>query len=176
MRMKREDDYGMNEDSNLNLEPYSVRASIKEDSQRTTTLTDNKKETTKTKELQCMKTHALASTTLACFPSVSGHFTLLGFALYFVSSILIVALTIYSILTCTRIPCRDSHCGTGLLRYCLYIEILGVTGMHSLRSVLWSTGTSVVFCPSAGSPLLKTHSSTKALLNESPTRIQKGFH
>ena len=40
-RMKHEDDYGMNEDSNLS---QSVRASIKEDSQRTTTLTDNKKE------------------------------------------------------------------------------------------------------------------------------------
>ena len=45
VRMKHEDDDGMNEDSNLNrLEPDSVRASIKEDSQRTTTPTDNKKE------------------------------------------------------------------------------------------------------------------------------------
>ena len=36
--------------------------------------------------------------------------TLLGFALCSVSSILIlVAVTMYSILTCTRIPCRDSH-------------------------------------------------------------------
>ena len=33
-----------------------------------------KRETTKTKDLQCMKTHALASTTLTCSPSVSGHF------------------------------------------------------------------------------------------------------
>ena len=46
-----------------------------------------------------------------CFWSLH---TLLGFALYFVSSILIVvAVTIYSILTCTRIPCRDSHCENG---------------------------------------------------------------
>ena len=37
--MKQEDDYGMNEDSNLS---HSVRASNKEDSQMTTTLTDNK--------------------------------------------------------------------------------------------------------------------------------------
>ena len=38
------DDRGMNGDSNLSrLEPDSVRASNKEDSQRTTTLTDNKK-------------------------------------------------------------------------------------------------------------------------------------
>ena len=72
-RMKHKDDYGVNEDSNLS---HSVHASNKEDSQRTTTLTDNKKrETTKTKDLQCMKTHALASTTLTCSPSVSGHFT-----------------------------------------------------------------------------------------------------
>ena len=41
VRMKHEDDYGMNEDSNLS---HSVRASNKEDSQRTTTLTDNQKE------------------------------------------------------------------------------------------------------------------------------------
>ena len=40
VRMKHEDDYGMNGDSNLS---HSVRASNKEDSQRTTTLTDNKK-------------------------------------------------------------------------------------------------------------------------------------
>ena len=45
-----EDDFGVNEDSN---ESQSVRASNKEDIQRTTTLTDNKKrETTKTKDLQ----------------------------------------------------------------------------------------------------------------------------
>ena len=44
VRMKHEDDDGVNEDSNLSrLEPDSVRASIKEDGQRTTTLTDNKK-------------------------------------------------------------------------------------------------------------------------------------
>ena len=95
VRMKHEDDYGMNEDSNLSrLEPDSVRASNKEDSQRTTTQTDNKRKTTKTKDLQCMKTHALASTTLTCSPSVSGHFT-----------------------HCwdfrSRIPCRDSHCENG---------------------------------------------------------------
>ena len=95
MRMKHEYDDGMNEDSSLSrLEQDSVRASIKEDSQRTTTLTDNKKrETTKTKDLQCMKTHALASTTLTDFPKCfrSLH-TLLGFALYFMSSIQLLSL------------------------------------------------------------------------------------
>ena len=40
VRMKHEDDDGVNEDSNLS---HRVRASIKEDSQKTTTLTDNKK-------------------------------------------------------------------------------------------------------------------------------------
>ena len=46
-----------------------------------------------------------------CFRSLQ---SLLGFALYFMSSILIiVAVLIYSILTCTRIPCRDSHCDNG---------------------------------------------------------------
>ena len=60
-----------------------------------------------------------------CFKSLH---TLLGFALCFMSSTLIlVAVTIYSIVTCTRIPCRDSHCETGLLRCCLYIKSLGAT-------------------------------------------------
>ena len=46
-----------------------------------------------------------------CFRSLH---TSLGFALCFVSSILIlVAVTIYSILTSARIPCRDSHCENG---------------------------------------------------------------
>ena len=80
VRMKHEDDYGMNGDSNLS---QSVRASDKEENQKTTTLTDNKEERLqKTKDLQCMMTHALASTTLTDSPSVSGHFhTLLGFSL-----------------------------------------------------------------------------------------------
>ena len=48
----------------------------REDSQGTMTLTDNKEERLqKTKDLQCMMAHALASTTLTGFPSVSGHFT-----------------------------------------------------------------------------------------------------
>ena len=46
----------------------------KKDSQMT--LTDNREEKLrKTKDLQCMMTHALASTALTNFPSVSGHFT-----------------------------------------------------------------------------------------------------
>ena len=53
-----------------------------------------------------------------CFKSLH---TLLGSALCFMSSILIlVAVTIYSILTCTQIPCRVHTANTGLLRRCLY--------------------------------------------------------
>ena len=102
-----------------------MRASIKENSQRTTTLTDNKKrdyenEGSSMHEDSCIginyaHTHMFPK----CFKS---HHTLLGFALYFMSSILIlVAVTIYSILTCTRIPWRDSHCENGFFRCCLYI-------------------------------------------------------
>ena len=92
----------------------SVRASIKEDSQRTTTLTDSKKrEREYEKEGSTMHEDSCIGINYAqrfpkCFRSIH---TLLGFALCFMSSILIiVAVTTYSILTCTRIPCRDSHC------------------------------------------------------------------
>ena len=73
VRMKHEDDYGVNEDSNLS---HSVRASIKEDSQRTTTLTDNKKERLRKQRIfnawRLMHWHQQRFT---CSPSVSGHFT-----------------------------------------------------------------------------------------------------
>ena len=112
-RMKHENDDGVNRDSNLSrLEPDSVCASNKEDSQRTTTLTDNKKRDCE-KEGSSMHEDSRIGINYAhmfpkCFKSLH---TLLGFALYFMSSIVIlVAVTIYSILTCTRIPCRDSHC------------------------------------------------------------------
>ena len=94
-----------------------MRASIKEDSQRTTTLTNSKKrdyenERSSLHEDSCIginyaHTHMFPK----CYKALH---TKLGFALYFVSSILIpVAVIIYSILTCTRIPCRDSHCENG---------------------------------------------------------------
>ena len=68
---------------------------IKRQRQQLTT----KRETTKKKDLQCMKVHALTSTTLTDSPSVSHHFThIVGlFALYFVSSIQFVAVPLYSI-------------------------------------------------------------------------------
>ena len=43
------------------------------------------------------------------------------FALHFVSPIQLLSLyQIIQFLTCTRIPCRDSHCENGLVRCCLY--------------------------------------------------------
>ena len=109
VRMKHDDDYVVNEDSNLS---HSVRASNKKDSQRTTTLTGNKQrdyenEGSTTHEDSCIGiNYVYAHTHVKCFKS----FQTLGFALCFMSSILIlVAVTNYSILTCTRIPCRDTH-------------------------------------------------------------------
>ena len=100
-RMNHEDDHGMNGDSNLS-QTMCVHLN-KENSQGT--LTDNKEERLrKTKDLQCMMTHALASTTLTDFPSVSGHFT-----------------RCWDFRSALRVtPCRDLHCENGLVRCCLY--------------------------------------------------------
>ena len=96
VRMNHEDDDGENEDSNLS---HSVRASNKEDSQRTTTLTDNKKEILrKTKDLQCVKTHfwhQQRSHVPQVF-QVTSHIVGFRSVLRVVNSI-IVAVTIYSI-------------------------------------------------------------------------------
>ena len=116
VRMKHEYDDGVNEDSNLSrLEPNSVRASNKEDNQRTTTLTDNKKRDYENEGSSMHEDSCIGINYAHMFPKCfrSLH-TSLGFALCFVSSILIlVAVTIYSILTSARIPCRDSHCENG---------------------------------------------------------------
>ena len=109
MRMKHEDDHGMNGDSNLN-QTVCVHLN-KENSQGTMTPADNKEERLrKTKDLQCMMTHALASTTLTDFPSVSDHFT----RCWDFRSV--------PFLTCTRILCRESHCENGLVKCCLYMS------------------------------------------------------
>ena len=80
----------MNEDSNLR---HNVRASNKEDSQTTTTLTDNKKRDYESEGSSmhggsCIW-HQLCSHVPKCFKSLH---TLLGFALYFVSSIQLLSL------------------------------------------------------------------------------------
>ena len=112
VRLKHEDDNGMNEDSNFS---HSVRASNKEDSQRTTTLTDNKKKTTKRKDLQCMKTHAFGINYALMFPSVSSHFTHCWVSLCTSCRQFNCCRCNHftKFLTCTRIPCIDSHCENG---------------------------------------------------------------
>ena len=72
----------------------------KEDNQGTMTRTDNREvRLRKTKDLQCMMAHALASTTLTDFPSVSGHFTHCWdfHSALRVKNTIVVAVPIYSI-------------------------------------------------------------------------------
>ena len=139
-RMKHDDDDAVNK--------IQIWATVcvhlnKEDSQETTTLTDNKKrETTKTKDLQCMMTHALASTTLTltCSQSVSCHFThcwvslcasfrqlnscrwnhLLNFDLY-------------------REFLVEIHTAkTGLLRCCLYMSSMSSGSKYWIPIIFWA--------------------------------------
>ena len=75
-----------------------------------------------------MKTHALASTTLTCSPSVSGHFThcwAFRSVLRVVNSI-VVAVPIYSIfdLYATDFLVEIHTAKTGVLRCCLYTHRL----------------------------------------------------
>ena len=116
--MRRGDDYGVNEDSNLSqLEPDSVSCVSQGKQSKTTTLTDNKKRDyenngSSVHDDSCIGINfAHAHKFTKCFKSFH---TLLGFALVLrVVNFNYVAVAIYSILTCTRIPCRDSHCGNG---------------------------------------------------------------
>ena len=110
--MKHEDDYGMNGDSNLS---HSVRTS-KQGRQGTMTLTD--KQRRKTTKNEGSSTHEDTCIGVNYAHMFSKSFrslhTLLGFALYFVSSIQLMPLHPFiQFLTCTRIPCRDSHCENG---------------------------------------------------------------
>ena len=86
VRMKHEDDDGVNKDSNMS---HSVRASIKEDSQKTTTPTDTTKKRDCENEGSLMYEDSRIGINYAhMFPKCFGSFqTLLGFALYFTSSI-----------------------------------------------------------------------------------------
>ena len=126
------------------FEPQCVcKESVKEQRHKLT----KKRETTRTKDLQCMKTHALASTTstltLTCSPSVSSHFTHC-WVLHCASCrqfLILVAVTIYSILTCTQIPERVHTAKMGLLRCCLYNLSLG-----SSRAIMQCDCTSIMRC------------------------------
>ena len=99
----------------------------KEDSQGTMTPTGNREERLrKTEDLQCMMTHALASTTLTERSQMSQVFQVTSyfvelFALHIASPIQLLSLYHFiQFLTCTRIPCRYSHCENGLVRCCLH--------------------------------------------------------
>ena len=94
----------------------------KEDSQKTMTTTDKIRETTKTKDLQYMKTNALASTTLTRCPIVSGYFThLLDFALYFVSLNQLLSMFPHILFSHVCEFLVTVHTAkTGLLRCCIY--------------------------------------------------------
>ena len=66
-----------------------------------------------------------------CFRSLQ---TLLGFALYFVSSIQLLSLYPFiQFLTCTRIPCRDSHCENVSFEVLSLHSILGRPNQLSFR-------------------------------------------
>ena len=74
-------------------------------------------------------THALASTTLTDFPSVSGHFTHCWDFLLCTSCQQFNCCgctKLIQFLACTRIPCRHSHCENGLVRCCLYTNSIHV--------------------------------------------------
>ena len=118
--MHHEDDYGMNEDSNLS---HSVRASLKENSQRTTTITDNKKERQRKRRIfnawWLMPWHQLRSHVPQVF-QVTSHFVL---------DFCSVLRVVNSICRCTNLfnfwPVRkflvEIHTAkTGLVRCCLY--------------------------------------------------------
>ena len=96
----------------------------KENSQGTMTLTDNKEE----RDYEprrifnawwLMHWHQLRSQISQVFQVTSQIVGL--FALHFVSPIQLLSLYQFiQFLTCTRIPCRDSHFENGLVRCCLY--------------------------------------------------------
>ena len=120
LRMKHEDNYGMNEDSNLS---HSVRMSKQGKQPRTMTLTDNKEERLRKNEGSSMHDDSCIGINYAhrfpkCFRSL--HIVWI-FALHFVSPIQLLSLYQFiQFLTCTRIPCEDSQCEKGLVRCCLY--------------------------------------------------------
>ena len=113
------DDYGVNEHSNLS---HSVRASNKEKkSKNNDTDWQQKRETTKTKDLQCTKTRALTSTT-HFLKNVSSHFT---HCLDFHSVLRVVnsicrCTTLFNFWLVREFLVQFHTANTGLLRCCLH--------------------------------------------------------
>ena len=109
VRMKHEDVFGMNEDSNLS---QSARASVQEDSQRTTTTNwKQKRETTKNKGSSMHEDSCIGINYAHMFPKCfrSLH-TLLDFALSSCRQFNCCSCYHLLIFSCTRILCGDSHC------------------------------------------------------------------
>ena len=96
----------------------------KEDSQATMTLTDNSEKRYYEKRRifnawWLLHWHQLRSQISQVFQVTSHIVGIL--ALHFVSPIQLLSLYQFiQFLTCTRIPCRDSHCENGLVRCCIY--------------------------------------------------------
>ena len=120
--MNHEDDHGMNGDSNLS-QTVCVHLN-KENSQGTMTPTDNNEERRQKNEGSSMHDASCIGINYAhrfpkCFRSLH---TLLGFSLCTSCHQFNCChcTKFIQFLTCTRIPCRDSHCENGLVRCCLY--------------------------------------------------------
>ena len=142
-RMNHEVDHGMNEDSNLS---QTVCVHLKrENSQGTTTLTDNKEERLRKNEGSSMHDATCIGINYAhrfpkCFRSLH---TVLGFSLCTSFN----SWHCTKFLTCTRIPCGDSHCENGPLRCSLYtssrLQQTAVTCKRSncneIRRKLWKS-------------------------------------
>ena len=131
--MNHEDDHGMNGDPNLS-QPVCVYLN-KENSQATMTRTTRKRDY-KTYTLSCGSIHSLHESL-----DVLVSFFMLQFIAHVV---VLVALYCHQFnccqctkfihfLTCTRIPCRDSHCENGLVRCCLYKLGVKASKFHASR-------------------------------------------
>ena len=121
VRRNHEDDHGMNGDSNLS-QTVCVYLN-KENSQGTMTLTTRKRDY-KTNKLSCGSIHSVHESldVLVSFFMLQfiAHVVVLV-ALFFCQQFNCCQCTkIIHFLTCTGIPCRDSHCENGLVRCCLY--------------------------------------------------------
>ena len=99
------------------------------------TLTDNKEERLQKNEGSSMHDDSCIGINFAhrfpmCFRSGL-------FALHFVSPIQLLSLYQFiQFLSCTRIPCRDSHCENGLVKCCLYTtRRLQQTAVSCKRSI-----------------------------------------
>ena len=110
------------------LSQCSVRYHLNKEKQSRDADTNNKEETPKKKnKLSCgfnpQRPRVIGRCTRE-FPHASGHSTCCWACLSVVPRYQFHLMSMhqtYSLLTCTRIPCRDSHCENGRVRCCIYI-------------------------------------------------------